>query len=200
MTLPEHAICSLMIAQFGVQQRLGIRGVICVTLAGISPDLDTASKLFGDEYFWTLHHALGHSLLSICVLTAAISGIGYWMGRLRPYGYLFRWCLTAAAVHCLTDAVYWWGIQPLWPFWPTEVCFSVIEYLDLIVLGIWLSAAVALYWYRDQNIRIATAALTTFTAYVLLRSVLPEPTGVVKLIAGGWMYAAPEGTPVLDWW
>ncbi len=200
MTLPEHAICSLMVAQFGVHERLGKRGVICVTLAGVSPDLDTVSKLFGEDYFWTLHHALGHSLLSICVLAAVISGIGYSVCQLRPYGCLFRWCLIAAAVHCLTDSVYWWGIQPLWPFSSTEICFRVIEYLDLIVLGIWLSAALALYLYRSRNIRIAAAALSAFTVYVLLRAALPEPTGVFKLMAGGWMYAAPEGTPVLDWW
>lgn len=200
MTLPEHAICSLMIAQFGVQQRLGVRGVICVTLAGIAPDLDTASKLFGDQYFWTLHHALGHSLLSVGILAAVISGLGYWLGSLRPYGYLFRWCLTAAVVHCLTDTVYWWGIQPLWPFSSMEICFSVIEYLDLIVLGIWLLAVVALYLYREQNIRIAIATLSIFSVYVSLLAVLPEPTGVLNLIAGGWMYAAPEGTPLLDWW
>lgn len=48
MTLPEHAICSLMIAELAVRQRLGLRGVLVVVAAGIAPDLDTAAKLFGD--------------------------------------------------------------------------------------------------------------------------------------------------------
>lgn len=189
-----------MIAQLGVRDRLGAKGVVCVTLAGISPDLDTASRLFGDEYFWALHHALGHSVLSIAALSALIAAMDCWLGRLQPYGFLFRWCLIAAAVHCLTDAVYWWGIQAMWPFASTEFCYNVIEYLDLIVLGIWLLSATALYFFPLQSFRIATTALALFTVYVLLRAVLPEPTGLFKLIAGGWMYAAPQGTPVLDWW
>ena len=79
MTLPEHAICSLMIAELGVRQRLGLRGVLVVVAAGIAPDLDTAAKLFGDQYFWKLHHALGHSILSIIVMAvASAAGVPGW--------------------------------------------------------------------------------------------------------------------------
>ena len=48
MTLPEHAICSVMLAQFGIRQRLGWQGVCVVALAGIAPDADTAAKLVGE--------------------------------------------------------------------------------------------------------------------------------------------------------
>jgi hypothetical protein len=34
MTLPEHAICSLMIAEFGVRQRFGLQGVLVFVAAG----------------------------------------------------------------------------------------------------------------------------------------------------------------------
>ena len=44
MTLPEHAICSLMIAEISVRKGFGTVGVVAVTAAGISPDLDTASE------------------------------------------------------------------------------------------------------------------------------------------------------------
>jgi len=200
MTLPEHAICSAMIAQFGVRQRLGTPGVILVTIAGVSPDLDSAAKLFGDIHFWRLHHALGHNLFSIGILSAIIAAIGYFFVKVRPFHYLFLWCCVAALVHCLTDALYWWGIQPLWPFSSTEICLGVIEYLDLIVLCLWLSAAFSLYKFRNHGIRIASLTFVVFALYVLLRAIQPAPTGFFKLVTGGWMYEAPQGTPVLDWW
>lgn len=207
MTLPEHAICSLMIAELGVRQQLGLRGVLVVVAAGIAPDLDTAAKLFGDEYFWKLHHALGHSLLSVLVIAVASSAIGSTALKLQNFGMLFRWSLLAAVAHCLTDSLYWWGIQPFWPAHSYELCFKLIEYLDLFVLTIWLGGAGWLYrssksaeTSSTHRRRVALLTLSTFAGYVTLRAVLPKPTGVFHLLTGGWMYAAPQGTPVLDWW
>ena len=207
MTLPEHAVCSLMIAELGVRQRLGLRGVLVVVAAGVAPDLDTGAKLFGDEYFWKLHHALGHSVLSVLVIAVASSVIGSTALKLRNFGLLFRWSLLAAAVHCLTDSLYWWGIQPFWPVDSYELCFKLIEYLDLFVLTIWLGGAGWLYRSSKSTESpstdprsVAMLTLSAFAGYVLLRAVLPQPTGVFHLLTGGWMYAAPQGTPVLDWW
>tara|TARA_R110002072_G_scaffold238769_3_gene396422 strand:- start:48107 stop:48721 length:615 start_codon:yes stop_codon:yes gene_type:complete len=204
MTLPEHVICSLMIAELGVRQRLGLRGVLVVVAAGIAPDLDTAAKLFGDQYFWNLHHALGHSVLSVIVIAAVSSAAGSVALKLRNFGLLFRWSLLAAVAHCITDSLYWWGIQPFWPVDSYELCFSLIEYLDLFVLAIWLGGAACLFRSSKKDTancqRVAALALCTFTGYVALRAILPKPTGLFHLLTGGWMYAAPQGTPVLDWW
>jgi membrane-bound metal-dependent hydrolase YbcI (DUF457 family) len=207
MTLPEHAICSLMIAELGVRQRLGLKGVLVVVAAGVAPDLDTAAKLFGDQYFWKLHHALGHSVLSVLVIAVASAVIGSAALKLRNFGLLFRWSLLAAVVHCLTDSLYWWGIQPFWPVTSYELCFKLIEYLDLFVLTIWLGGAGWLYrssrteeGVSTDRRRVAMLTLSTLAGYVFLRTVLPQPTGVFHLLTGGWMYAAPQGTPVLDWW
>lgn len=200
MTLPEHAICSLMIAEFGVRQRLGLRGVSIVVAAGIAPDFDTASKLFGDEYFWKLHHALGHSVLSVVVISAIAAAIGAVVLRLRHFPFLFVWCVAAAVAHCLADSLYWWGIQPFWPIDAYEVCFELLEYLDLIVLVIWLGGAAWLFRSPTKRLRVARVTLCAFAAYVAVRAALPKPTGLFHLLTGGWIYAAPQGTPVLDWW
>lgn len=211
MTLPEHAICSLMIAELGVRQRLGLRGVLVVVAAGIAPDLDTAAKLFGDQYFWKLHHALGHSILSVFAISVVSATVGSLVLRLRNFGLLFRWSLLASVLHCLTDSLYWWGIQPFWPAHSYELCFKLIEYLDLFVLTIWLGGAAWLFRASkkpaldDDNTKnnrrhVAMVTLAVFASYVMLRAVLPKPTGVFHLLTGGWMYAAPQGTPVLDWW
>ncbi len=198
-----------MIAELGVRQRLELRGVLVVVAAGIAPDLDTAAKLFGDEYFWKLHHALGHSILSVVVIATVSSAVGSVALKLRNFRLLFLWSLLAASVHCLTDALYWWGIQPFWPADSYELCFRLIEYLDLFVLSIWFGGAVCIFRSskkqplgdrKTNHQRVAAITLGTFTGYVLLRAILPEPTGVLHLLTGGWMYAAPQGTPVLDWW
>lgn len=200
MTLPEHAICSLMIAELGVRQRLGLRGVLVVVAAGIAPDLDTASKLFGDQYFWKLHHALGHSVLSVVSISFVSAMVGSFALRMKNFAFLFGWSMLAATAHCLTDSLYWWGVEPLWPLNDYEVCFKLLEYLDLIVLLIWLGGAVWLYRAPKNRRRIATYTLALFASYVMLRAALPKPTGMFHLLTGGWMYAAPQGTPVLDWW
>ena len=199
MTLPEHAICSLMIAEIGVRKRFGTAGVVAVTAAGISPDLDTAAKLVSDESFWRLHHALGHSLLSIVVLAAAIAGIASRISEQLRFRPIFGWCLLAAFVHCLTDSLYWWGVKPLWPFQDDELCFKLLEYLDLIVLAVWLGGAVWLWRDRDRSRRVASTTLAVFAVYVLLRAGLPQPKGIWKSITGHWMYDLPSGG-IFDWW
>jgi membrane-bound metal-dependent hydrolase YbcI (DUF457 family) len=200
MTLPEHAICSLMIAELGVRQRLGLRGVLVVVAAGIAPDLDTASKLFGDQYFWKLHHALGHSILSVVAISVVSAAVGCVVLRRRSFGFLFGWSFIAATAHCLTDSLYWWGVKPFWPIDEYEMCFELLEYLDLIVLAIWLGGGVWVYRSPQNRHRVATCTLTSFAIYVVMRWALPKPTGMFHLLTGGWMYAAPQGTPVLDWW
>lgn len=200
MTLPEHAICSVMLAQFGVQQRFGWRGTLVVALAGISPDLDTVAKLFGDEHFWTLHHALGHNVFALVLLAAVISGLGRWVLGLRPWTYLFFWCMIAATAHAVTDCLYWFAVKPLWPLNDWALKWEILEYLDLIVLSIWLSAAICLWKWPQRGRLIATITLTLFSGYVLLRFATAPPTGVWKFITGGWMYDIPEGTPGFGWW
>lgn len=170
-----------------------------MTAAGISPDLDTAAKLVSDESFWRLHHALGHSLLSIVILAAFIAGAASRLSEPLRFWPIFGWCLLAAFVHCLTDSLYWWGVKPLWPFRDDEPCFKLLEYLDLIVLAIWLGGAVWLWRDRDRSRMVASTTLAVFSAYVLLRAALPEPEGVWKSISGGWMYDLPSGG-IFDWW
>jgi membrane-bound metal-dependent hydrolase YbcI (DUF457 family) len=199
MTLPEHAACSLLLTQFGVRERLGTRGVVLVIMAGLAPDIDSAAKLVADSHFWELHHALGHSLISIFVLSLGVAAVGRLTLGIRCFGLLFGWCLVAAFAHCLTDALYWWGVQPFWPFSRFEVCFNILEYLDVFVLTLWLAAAFCALKLRNPR-RVALVALTLFACYVALRAVLPPPTGFLRLMTGGWMYEAPQGTSVLDWW
>ena len=202
MTLPEHFICSVLLAQFGVQRRFGWKGTTVIAAAGVVPDLDTAAKLVSDREFWRLHHALGHSLLSIVVLSGVVAVIARFVWKLRPFLLLWLWCLISSAVHVFTDAIYWWGVQVFWPFSRWEICFQWIEYLDLLVLGLWLVAAVCMYFRPSSGARIAAVTLCLFGGYLIARALLPAPEcgSLFHLIAGGWMYAAPKGTTVLDWW
>lgn len=199
MTLPEHLVCSIMVAQLGCRQRWGWKAVGVVAVAGIAPDVDVVAKLFGDQHFWQMHHALGHSLVSITVLAAAIAGAGGLLLKLT-FVPLFGWCLLAAFVHDLTDIPYWYPVKFFWPFSSHEVALNAIEYLDLLVLVLWLAAAFCLYKWPERGRQIAVTSLSLYAGYVIARWMLPKPTGLWKQLMGGWMYAAPEKTPVLDWW
>ena len=199
MTLPEHATCSLMLAQLGCRQRHGWQGVTLVVLAGISPDVDVVTKLISEPLFWKLHHAVGHNLVSLVFLSALLAGLGRVAFRL-PFRPMWAWCLLGAFVHGLTDIPYWWGVRFLWPFSDWEPCLKAIEYLDLLVLGLWATSAVLLYIRPDRGYAIAATTLSLFAGYVALRWLLPQPTGWLHFVTGGWMYSAPNQTPVLDWW
>ena len=199
MTLPEHAICSVMIAQLGCRQRYGWKAVPVVAVAGIAPDVDAVTKLISDPLYWEMHHALGHSLISITVLSAIIAGVSAPLLKL-PFRPMFGWCWLASLVHDLTDVPYWWAVRFLWPFSDRGLMLQALEYLDLLVLGMWLTAAVCLYKRPARGRRIAAVSLSLYTGYVVLRWLLPKPTGIWHQITGGWMYLAPGDTPVLDWW
>jgi len=199
MTLPEHAMCSLMLAQLGCRQQYGWKGVSLVVLAGISPDFDVVTKLISEPLFWEMHHALGHSIISVVILSAFLAGLGRVLFQL-PFLPMWGWCLAASTVHVLTDAPYWWGVRVFWPFSDWELRLNAIEYLDLLVLGLWLSATALLYFRPRWGCSIGATTLTVFATYVALRWMLPKPTGTLYHLTGGWMYAAPSQTPVLDWW
>jgi membrane-bound metal-dependent hydrolase YbcI (DUF457 family) len=191
-----------MLAQFGVRQRFGWKGVVMMAVAGIAPNVDTATKLVSDREFWRLHHALGHGLIPIAVLSGGVATAARWLMGLRPVWLLWVWCLAAAAAHVATDAIYWWGVQPLWPFSRREFCLAWIEYLDLFVLAIWLCGGACLYFSPSRGQLVATLSLAFFAAYLAVRAMSPAPAqgSLFHLVTGGWMYAAPKGDSVLDWW
>jgi membrane-bound metal-dependent hydrolase YbcI (DUF457 family) len=147
-----------MIAQLGVQKRFGWRGVTIVTLAGIAPDVDVATKFVSDADFWRLHHALGHNIFVVTAISLAWAGAGRVAWRLKPVLRLFAWCTAAGLAHLLTDSLYWWSVKPLWPMSEWEVGVSVLEYLDLIVLAIWLVGALLLYRFPSRGLRRAVPA------------------------------------------
>lgn len=200
MTLPEHAVCSALLGQFGMRQRFGAKGVFLVVVAGIAPDFDVAAKAFGDEFFWKLHHALGHAVLPILLLAALIASVGRFAFGVRPWRYVFGWCAIAAFMHALTDALYWWPIKPLWPFddWPVQ--FNLLEYMDLIVLAIWSIAAMRLYFRPAAGRQTAIWTFAIFAAYLGARAMSSTPTGWWKTVTGGWMYELPANLPLIDWW
>jgi membrane-bound metal-dependent hydrolase YbcI (DUF457 family) len=115
MTLPEHAVCSVMLAQFTVRQKYGWHGVLAVLGAGLAPDLDVISKLFGDQYFWEYHHALGHCVPAVLLIAGVFGFIGSRKSSSGSFGDLFLWCLGAACTHVVTDMLYWFAVKPLWP-------------------------------------------------------------------------------------
>ena len=159
----------------------------------------TAAKLVSDESFWRLHHALGHSLLSIVILAAVVAGVACRFSESLRFRPIFGWCLVAAFIHCVTDSLYWWGVKPLWPLREDEVCFKLLEYLDRIGLVGWLGGPVGRWRDRARSRKIASGTLGGFTVYVLLRAALPAPEGAWKSITGGWMYDLPSGG-IFDWW
>src|SRR6516165_5467064 len=144
-----------MIAQLACRQRFGWKAVPVVAVAGIAPDVDAVTKLISDPLYWEMHHALGHSLISITVLSAIIAGVSAPLLKL-PFRPMFGWCWLASLVPDLTDVPYWWAVRFLWPFSDRGLMLQALEYLDLLVLGMWLTAAVCLYKRPARGRRIAS--------------------------------------------
>lgn len=188
-----------MIAQLGFRQKYGWKAVPVVAIAGIAPDWDVVTKIIHEPWFWSMHHALGHSFLAVLIMATLVGSLSSYLLRL-PYLPLMGWSFIAGVTHGLCDMPYFWGIQWLWPFSTMSVKLNCLNYLDLIVLGTWLGSAWWLYRKPDDGFKIATTTLTFMVLYIAARAVLPTPNGILGLIMGGWIYAPSQQTPLIDWW
>lgn len=97
------------------------RDRVLVTLAGVAPDLDGLTILFGEEAYGRWHHVVTHGALSAVSLCAALAAFGVQRGRVLGLG------LFAFHLHLLCDLAGsgpGWPIFYLWPFSSQELMWS----------------------------------------------------------------------------
>jgi membrane-bound metal-dependent hydrolase YbcI (DUF457 family) len=122
-----HALASLTLAR-AIQKHLPRRGYAMLLVAGVAPDLDWLSYLFGPAAYLHLHQTLLHSLVGAAVLicVVAVGFVALDRRHIRrfhtrdvaPLGFAAALgvCLLGVALHLVLDAVSSIGFQPLWPF------------------------------------------------------------------------------------
>lgn len=90
----------------GAQKLLDRRDRLLVTLAGVAPDLDGVSIVFGEEAYGKWHHVLTHGLVSAVVLSLVFAAFA--KRRLAVLGLAF----VMFHLHLLCDLA---GSGPGWP-------------------------------------------------------------------------------------
>ena len=156
MTLPQHFIVSWVVANTAALDR---RSRVCITLAGVVPDLDgfggVFDKLgFGGDLFFTYHHVFAHNLLFGVILSVAFAA------ACARSATVFALCMIAFHLHLVCDLVgsmgpdgYQWPVYYLYPFAPDwELTWSGQWELDSwrnSLVGVTaFTAALALARYR----------------------------------------------------
>lgn len=186
MTLLGHALCSVLLAEFSMRKRYGWRGALLVVIAGTIADIDAVSHLFGADAYRDFGHAVGHSLPMVALLSLVVALIGSWAFQTRPERTI-TWCLVAGLLHVVVDLLYGTPIKLLWPASSFAVSAGLIEFFDLVVLGICVLGGLGVWLFRKHGGQIAIATFIFLACYVGLRLASPEPEGTYRLITGGWV-------------
>jgi inner membrane protein len=156
MTLPQHFILSWVVANAAPLDR---RSRVCITLAGVVPDIDGAGALadklgYGGDLFFTYHHVFAHNLAFGLALSAVLA-----LACARK-AMVFALCLIAFHLHLVADLAgsmgpdgYQWPVYYLYPFAPDwELTWSGQWELDSwrnsLVGVLAFAAALALARYR----------------------------------------------------
>ena len=193
-----HALTSLALARLG-QQRLPRFGTAMLFVAGVAPDLDSASYLGGGGPFLRYDRTLFHSLLSSFVLAIALATTFYFVAlhrdgktarlehsRLRRlnFGLAFLVCAIGIAAHLLLDLVSSVGVRLFWPFQARWFAFDLLQEFDIwilmfLVVGLLLPMLTGLVSEeigerekRNRGRGSAVAALALILVYVCGRGIL----------------------------
>ena len=122
-------------------------------IAGVAPDLDLLSSVFGAATYLRFHQSLLHSFFGaamlICVLAAAFVLLDrrhlrrLHMKDVPPLGFApaLAVCALGVAFHLLLDATTAIGLQPLWPF---RVHWIALDWVPRFEIWIVLLLAAAL--------------------------------------------------------
>jgi inner membrane protein len=142
-----HAFTSLAIAQAG-KDRLPRFGTAMLIVAGVAPDLDYATYVFGPEAFLRFHRTALHSLAGAAV-TAGVVAAAFCVADRRappkkniqvkaapPLTFLAALviCVIGVAGHILLDLASGIGVQLLWPFYGHWSAWDLVTNFDLWIL------------------------------------------------------------------
>ncbi|HEX4077124.1 MAG TPA: metal-dependent hydrolase [Candidatus Acidoferrales bacterium] len=142
-----HAFTSLAIAQ-ARKDRLPRFGTTMLIVAGLAPDLDYASYIFGPEAFLRFHRTALHSLAGATV-TAGVVAAAFCVADRRvppkkdiqvkaapPLTFLaaLAICVVGVAGHIVLDLASGIGVQLLWPFYGHWSAWDLVTNFDLWIL------------------------------------------------------------------
>jgi len=180
-----QAVYGAVLAQAGLQRRLGRKAVAWGAVAGTVPDLDVAASLvLGPLAEHSFHRGITHSL-SFAVAGGAGLGWACWAWYRRkalrsgekipgggpgdaPY-WVALWAICLAT-HALLDAFTGYGTQLFLPFSDTRVALhglAIIDPLYTVPLCLALLAGAILGYRRRAAVAVALAALCFSTGYQL---------------------------------
>ncbi len=148
MWIPGHAQVGWHLAEWAGLDR---RDRIVCALAGVAPDVDGLTALFGLSNYWGLHHTFGHSLFTLPVMAIAIGLCGSNTRRTVALS------LAAALAHVAVDI---FGAMPVYVLWPVYPDWAPVDHANPFVvfpiefvtpfLMIWWSLTV----YQQRGISI----------------------------------------------
>lgn len=143
-------------------------------VAGVAPDLDGLSLLWGFSAYVRYHQSLTHNLFVVPVLILLVAYLFY---RFSPY-HNFPALLGLSALggfgHLLLDLTITWGLAPFWPLSPKTYCLNLVLLTDPVFLLVCGTACYAIFRLNLWHLRrkLAATIFPFLAVYFLARFLL----------------------------
>jgi inner membrane protein len=125
--------------------------VLCM-IAASAQDLDGLGIIVSEEWYWALHHRLGHSLLAGVVLATVLACFA----QRKVLG----WVVFSALFHLHLAMDYFgsgpeWEIHYLWPFddrgWESDYVWPLFSWQNIFAFGVLLAWAVGIAYAKRRT-------------------------------------------------
>jgi len=131
--------------------------------AGVAPDLDALSLLWGSTYYVRYHQTLTHNLFGAPLLILAVAYMFWRFSSYRNFPALCGLAALGGFGHLLLDLTITWGLAPFWPFSSRTYCLNLILLTDPLFLLLCAGACYAIfrlsYWHLRRKFAAVIFAL-----------------------------------------
>ncbi len=137
-----------------------------------APDLDIIAHLRGNFSYIRQHRSFSHSILGVCLWSAVISTLLFYLFPETAFSTLLFWSFAGAFSHVLTDYFNTHGAAIFWPFQRKRKSVQLLNVFDPILI----TAMLSVYAWEAPIRHQSFAALTVLFLYILLRALLRKRT------------------------
>ena len=143
-------------------------------VAGLAPDLDALSLLWGFSSYVRFHQSLTHNLFVVPILILLIACLFYRFSAYKNFPALLGLAALGGFGHLLLDLTITWGLAPFWPLSSRTYCLSLVPLTDPLFLLLCSGTSYAIFRLNLWHLRrkLAATIFPFLAIYFLARFLL----------------------------
>lgn len=143
------------------------RGLTAAAMAGaLAPDLDAVVMPFGWDRYLVVHEVGTHALAGSVLCALLVAVVIHRRARMTPLLSLWRFAWLGAVSHLALDLLSGARIRLAWPVFEAHVSLPVVAMADPILLGLLVTALLALWVGRRYRRRVAAIVLLAVAGFL----------------------------------